>query len=101
MRRLRTCVPAPRDRRRGAATAPARRRPRSPTRGAGGARPGGSSPSPHLDEPVVRFPVRGVDLVLVEPLLPEAHEVRPAELLGREVDLPERGELRAVPAVGL
>src|SRR5262249_57216995 len=46
-------------------------------------------------------PGRRVDLVLVEGVLTEVHDVRAAELGVEEVDLEERREVLAVPAVGL
>src|SRR4029077_16040919 len=42
-----------------------------------------------------------VYLVLIEPLLPEVHDVRPAEPLPQEVDREERRQALAVPAVRL
>src|SRR5437899_2227491 len=43
----------------------------------------------------------GVDLILVEALLPEVHDVRAAELFLQEVDREQRRELLLVPGVRL
>src|SRR4029453_11598546 len=59
---------------------------RPPRRGSSGARPAS--------------PRRRVDLVLVEPVLPEVHDVRPAEVLALEVDAEAARELLPVPVVG-
>src|SRR3989441_4652737 len=48
-----------------------------------------------------RSGLAGVDLVLVEALLPEVHDVRTAELLSQEVDREERAQPIPVPTVRL
>src|SRR6185369_8497582 len=96
--RWRRCTRARSHPRRGAPAARRRAPRRAPERRTRGARAWRGVSRSLLRQPPVRG---GVDLVLVELLLPEGHQVRAPELLLREVDGEAGRELLPVPVVGL